>query len=107
MGLFNGLQPIQIKNPDSLFQTVRLAFRLQELRARPFSSVARKRHCDPTISNEYHRFRLMAIFWEALMALAIAGHCAPSTFRFFVMAGLEPAIHENTEPCDQGTDDVT
>ena len=24
-GLFNGLQPIQIKNPDTLFETVRLA----------------------------------------------------------------------------------
>jgi hypothetical protein len=26
---------------------------------------------------------------------------------FFVMAGLDPAIHENTELCNQGNDNVT
>jgi hypothetical protein len=29
----------------------------------------------------------------ALIALAAAAHFASSTFRFFVMAGLDPAIH--------------
>jgi hypothetical protein len=28
-------------------------------------------------------------------------------FRVFVMAGLDPAIHENTESCHQGYDNVT
>jgi hypothetical protein len=26
---------------------------------------------------------------------------------FFVMAGLDPAIHENTKSCNQGDDNVT
>ena len=26
---------------------------------------------------------------------------------FFVMAGLDPAIHENAQPCDQITDEIT
>jgi hypothetical protein len=30
-----------------------------------------------------------------------------SNFRFSVMAGLDPAIHENTESCNHGNDNVT
>jgi hypothetical protein len=41
------------------------------------------------------------------MALAVGGHCASSTFRLFVMAGLDPAIHENTEARNQANDNVT
>jgi hypothetical protein len=41
------------------------------------------------------------------MALVVAGRRGSSTFRFFVMAGLDPAIHENAEPCNQANDNVT
>jgi hypothetical protein len=42
----------------------------------------------------------------ALIALAV-GRRASSTFRFFVMAGLDPAIHENAESRNQANDNVT
>jgi hypothetical protein len=43
----------------------------------------------------------------ALIALAVVGRRASSTFRFFVMAGLDPAIHENAESRNQANDNVT
>jgi hypothetical protein len=43
----------------------------------------------------------------ALIVLAVARSRASSIFGFFVMAGLDPAIHENTESCNQGNDNVT
>jgi hypothetical protein len=42
----------------------------------------------------------------ALIALAVGGRSISSNFRFSVMAGLDPAIHENTESGDQITDNV-
>jgi hypothetical protein len=42
----------------------------------------------------------------ALIALAVAGRRASSIFRVFVMAGLDPAIHENAESGNQGNDNV-
>jgi hypothetical protein len=42
----------------------------------------------------------------ALIALAVVGRRASSTFRFFVMAGLDPAIHENAESRNQANDNV-
>jgi hypothetical protein len=63
-GLFNGLQPIQIKNPDFLLQAASLARQVagNGLGAAPFLPSPKKRDCDPTIPNGYHRFRLMARF---------------------------------------------
>jgi hypothetical protein len=43
----------------------------------------------------------------ALIALAGVGRHASSTFRVSVMAGPDPAIHENTKSCNQGNDNVT
>jgi hypothetical protein len=43
----------------------------------------------------------------ALMALGVAGRRASSAFGSFVMAGLDPAIHENTKSGNQGNDNVT
>jgi hypothetical protein len=42
----------------------------------------------------------------ALIALAVGGPSISSNFRFSVMAGLDPAIHENTESGDQVIDNV-
>jgi hypothetical protein len=44
---------------------------------------------------------------RALIALAVVGRRASSTFRFFVMAGLDPAIHENADARNQANDNVT
>jgi hypothetical protein len=41
------------------------------------------------------------------MALDVAGRRIVYFSGFFVMAGLDPAIHENTESCNQGNDNVT
>jgi hypothetical protein len=43
----------------------------------------------------------------ALAALAVAVAAHRLLFGFFVMAGLDPAIHEDTESCNQGNDNVT
>jgi hypothetical protein len=43
----------------------------------------------------------------ALIALAVVGRRASATFRFFVMAGLDPAIHENAKSGNQANDNVT
>jgi hypothetical protein len=43
---------------------------------------------------------------QALIALAVGGRSISSNFRFSVMAGLDPAIHENTECGDQVIDNV-
>jgi hypothetical protein len=43
----------------------------------------------------------------ALIALAVGGRSVSSNFRFSVMAGLDPAIHENTESGDQVIDNVS
>jgi hypothetical protein len=43
----------------------------------------------------------------ALIALAVVGRRASATFRYFVMAGLDPAIHENAEARNQANDNVT
>jgi len=43
----------------------------------------------------------------ALIALAVVGRRASATFRFFVMAGLDPAIHENAKSRNQVNDNVT
>ena len=51
--------------------------------------------------------RFLRIIVKALIALAVVGRWASSTFRFFVMAGLDPAIHENAEARNQANDNVT
>jgi hypothetical protein len=43
---------------------------------------------------------------QALIALAVGGRSISSNFRFSVMAGLDLAIHENTECGDQVIDNV-
>jgi hypothetical protein len=43
----------------------------------------------------------------ALIALAVVGRRASATFRFFVMAVLDPAIHENAKSRNQANDNFT
>jgi hypothetical protein len=103
-GLFNVLRPIQIKkSAPSLAPAKRSGL------SHPSSpsSIGTPPGGAPQSGEEkcITHFLFFCKIKQVLIALAIAGHS--STFRFFVMAGRDPAIHENTEPCDQGTDDVT
>jgi hypothetical protein len=53
---------------------------------------------------------LLLIFCKkmpALIALAVVGPRIAYFSGFFVMAELDPAIHENAESCNQGNDNVT
>jgi hypothetical protein len=43
----------------------------------------------------------------ALIALTVGGRSISSNFRFSVMAGLDPAINENTRSGDQAIDNVS
>jgi hypothetical protein len=62
-GLFNRLQPIQIKKRLSFLRPRDSRDRLRKLATRRHSPrTARKRDCDPTIPNDYHKFPLIARF---------------------------------------------
>ena len=97
-GLFNGLQPIGIKKPWLLFPGC--ATRAQGCRnwlwtARS-SSAARERDLDPTIPNEYHRFRLMARFCLERFRHS-RSPLAPSVARLLGRAALDGIVIANSE----------